>query len=247
MIHKFLKYLLNKITPIKLKKFYYNLFLKTELRSMEFANISYAQEGEDLLIKRFLNNKEKGFYIDIGAHHPTRFSNTFSFYEKGWSGINVDPLPGIMDKFNTQRPNDINIEAGVSLEEQELIYYMFNEPALNTFSKEEAQKKGGLSIYKIIEQRKIRTYPLSSILDKYIKSGTLIDFMTIDVEGLDLDVLKSNDWEKYRPGLLLVEDLKKQSIENFINSSEMYKFLKNQDYSFAAKTFNTLFFKDNRP
>lgn len=242
LIRKFVLFLI----PEKLKRFLSHEYVKKTESKKKFTNLSYSQEGEDLLIKRFLNNKEKGFYIDIGAHHPTRFSNTFSFYEKGWSGINVDPLPGIMDKFNTQRPNDINIEAGVSIEEQELIYYMFNEPALNTFSKEEAQKKDGLSIYKIIEQRKIRTYPLSSILDKYIKSGTLIDFMTIDVEGLDLDVLKSNDWEKYRPGLLLVEDLKKQSIENFINSSEMYKFLKNQDYTFAAKTFNTLFFKDNR-
>jgi FkbM family methyltransferase len=245
MAYKLTKKLILILVPEKLRLFLAQDNINDFQRKYEMTSLSYSQEGEDLILHRFLKNKEKGFYVDIGAHDPKRFSNTARFYAKGWSGLNVDPLPGVMDKFKVQRPNDVNLEIGISLVEQELNYYMFNESALNTFSKEEAQKKDGLGIYKIIEERKIKTYPLSFILDKHIKSGTQIDFMTIDVEGLDLDVLKSSNWEQYRPVLLLVEDLKKQSLEDFINNSEMYKFLKGQDYSFIAKTFNTLFFKDN--
>ncbi|GAK99343.1 hypothetical protein JCM19314_3388 [Nonlabens ulvanivorans] len=243
---RILKFLINRIIPKKIKNYIGREQISLFRKKFEFVNFCFSQEGEDLILHRFLEKKENGFYVDIGAHNPKRFSNTALFYEKGWNGINVDPLPGVMKKFNEQRPNDINLEVGVSLEAQELNYFMFNEPALNTFSKEEAQKKDGLSIYKIIEERVIKTYPLRYILDKHVEFGTQIDFMTIDVEGLDLDVLKSNNWELYRPSLLLVEDLKKQSIEELINDSDMYKFLKEQDYSFVAKTFNTLFFKDNR-
>lgn len=246
MAYRIVKKLIKILTPKKVKSFLNQEIINDFSQKGRNVSFSYSQEGEDLILHRFLEKKEKGFYVDIGAHDPKRFSNTAHFHEKGWSGINVDPLPGVMDKFNEQRPNDINLEVGVSLEAQELNYFMFNEPALNTFSKEEAQKKDGLSIYKIIEERVIKTYPLRYILDKHVEFGTQIDFMTIDVEGLDLDVLKSNNWELYRPSLLLVEDLKKQSIEELINDSDMYKFLKEQDYSFVAKTFNTLFFKDNR-
>ena len=73
------------------------------------ANLCYSQNGEDLILNRFLENKEKGFFIDVGAHHPIRFSNTYLFYKKGWSGINIDAMPGSMTKFNKIRPKDINI------------------------------------------------------------------------------------------------------------------------------------------
>ena len=73
-------------------------------------NICYSQNGEDLILNRFLENKKNGFYIDIGAHHPIRFSNTYLFYKKGWRGINIDAMPGSMDLFNKIRSRDINIE-----------------------------------------------------------------------------------------------------------------------------------------
>ncbi|WP_213520205.1 FkbM family methyltransferase [Nonlabens sp.] len=245
MAYKIIKKLIQFLVPGKVKLFIAQEKINDFQRKYEMTSLSFSQEGEDLILERFLEKKEKGFYVDIGAHDPKRFSNTALFYAKGWNGLNVDPLPGVMDKFKILRPNDINLEIGVSLVEQELDYFMFNEPALNTFSKEEAQIKEGQGVYKIIQERKIKTYPLNAILDTCIKPGTQIDFMTIDVEGLDLDVLKSNDWERFRPRLLLVENLKKQSIERFIDDSEMFKFLKGQDYSFIAKTLNTLFFKDN--
>lgn len=241
-----IKYLLNILIPKKIKYFFCNSIREVELKSTEFINKSYSQEGEDLILKRLLNNKRTGFFVDIGAHHPKRFSNTYLFYLKGWTGINVDPLPGIMEKFKVERPKDINLEIGVSLSDQELDYYMFNEPALNTFSKVEATKKDNIEGYQIVNTVKIKTTPLVEILERHLSRNQKIDFLTIDVEGLDLEVINSNDWEKYRPTYLLVEDLRRQDISIFISESPLYKRLSVLGYIFIAKTFNTLFFKDNR-
>jgi hypothetical protein len=71
---------------------------------------SWSQEGEDLILARIFGDKPDGFYVDVGAHHPKRFSNTYYFYRRGWRGINIDAMPGSMLAFNRLRPSDINIE-----------------------------------------------------------------------------------------------------------------------------------------
>jgi len=96
---------------------------------------SWSQEGEDLILSRYFENlKANGFYVDVGAHHHLRFSNTYKFYKQGWYGINIDAMPGSMDLFNRLRPRDINLEKSVSDSKQIMTYYAFNEPALNGFS-----------------------------------------------------------------------------------------------------------------
>lgn len=206
--------------------------------------LSYSQEGEDLVLMRFMEGKKNGFYVDIGAHHPFRFSNTYLFYKQGWRGINIDAMPGSMDSFKTHRPNDINLEIPVSDKRQFLTYYSFNEPALNTFSKEEAKKKDGLRNYKIIKTIDLETLPLSHILDEHLPKEIEIDFLTIDVEGLDFAVLKSNNWEKYKPKYILIESLR-NSMDD-LGENEIYNFLKINEYTLFAKTFNTMFFKLNK-
>lgn len=206
-----------------------------------FQSLSYSQEGEDRVLSRFLENKTNGFYIDIGAHHSFRFSNTYLFYRQGWTGINIDAMPGSMEPFKSLRPNDINLEIPISNQKQVLTYHIFNEPALNTFSKDEAKKKDGLRNYKIIDRVELNTFPLSEVLDKYLPENQDIDFMSIDVEGLDFEVLQSNNWNKYRPEMVLIESLR-SSLDN-IKDNEVYTFLMEKEYSLVAKTFNTLFFK----
>ena len=201
----------------------------------------YSQEGEDIILKRVFENKNKGFFVDIGAHHPIRFSNTYLFYKEGWTGINIDAMPGSMEEFNSVRPKDINLELAVSDNKQLLTYHVFNETALNTFSPEEAKKKDGLRDYKIIQRIEMETLPLSEILDKYLPIDTEIDFLTIDVEGLDFAVLRSSNWEKYRPNMILIESLR-NSLEN-INENEIYQYLKAEGYEIFAKTYNTIFFQ----
>lgn len=234
----------------QIKRFIYNklpYYIAEEFysqKSQYFNNISFAQEGEDLVLNRFFERQQGGFYVDIGAHHPVRFSNTYKFYLKGWRGINVDAMPGSMDSFKKLRPRDINLEHAVSDKSETLIYNIFNEPALNTFSEEVAKEHCKVEIYEIIEKREIKTVTLANILDIHLPHGIPIDFLSIDVEGLDLAVLQSNNWDKYRPRMVLAETLF-NDLEAF-DTNEVYNYLKEQGYKIVAKTYNTMFFKDER-
>lgn len=209
-----------------------------------WQQISWSQEGEDRILQRIFERQSCGFYVDIGAHHPKRFSNTYLFYRKGWVGINVDAMPGSMQAFKKVRPCDINLELGVGTKEGELDYYVFNELALNGFSKELSEKRhASESDCKVVEVLKVKIQPLSKILGEYLPSRQVVDFMSIDAEGLDLDVLQSNDWQRYRPKLVLVEVLGSSLCE--LTSSEIGTFMKGVNYSIYAKCMNTVFFKDN--
>ena len=204
------------------------------------ANLCYSQNGEDLILNRFLENKEKGFFIDEGAHHPIRFSNTYFFYKKGWSGINIDAIPASMNNFNKIRPKDINIGKGVGIKNNQLTFYQFNESALKTFCKEEAFSKNKHG-YKIIKSNLIKVDTLENILDKYMPENTQIDFLNIDAEGKDEEVLISNNWEKYKPNFILIEILREEDIDD--TSSSIKTFLKSKDYILINKIFDTYIFK----
>lgn len=207
----------------------------------DYATRSYSQEGEDMILKRIFGDERKGFYVDIGAHHPKRFSNTYYFYRRGWRGINIDATPGSMKAFNKSRPADINIEAPVSSKKQTLTFYMFNEPALNGFSKQlSEQRSTNGQACKIIRTIALETVTISDILTKYLPKGQQIDFLSIDVEGLDYDVLLSNDWNQFRPKIILVEILDR-SLKDLFNH-EITKLLNSEGYLITAKTMNTVFF-----
>ena len=208
----------------------------------KFINIYYSQEGEDLILKRFYEDQRSGFYVDIGAHHPTRFSNTKLLYQKGWNGINVDAMPGSMKLFNRSRKRDINIELGISEKPGFLNYYIFNESALNGFSEELSNYRDNENdIYKIKEIIKINIITLEMLFDKYLPPNQIIDLLSIDVEGLDLEVLKSNNWIKYKPNLILVEILSSDLIHSL--KSPISSYLMELGYMIYFKTVNTVFFK----
>ena len=206
----------------------------------EYAVKSYSQEGEDLILHRIFKSKPVGFYVDVGAHHPKRFSNTYIFYSRGWRGINIDALPGSMKVFNKYRPHDINLEIPVSERVEELTYYEFNDPALNGFSEELSNTRNDFAQYQIISTRKMTAFPLADILDEYLPYGQEIDFMTIDVEGWDLKVLKSNNWSKYQPKIVLVEI--KNTDLNGMENNPIVRFLKKKGYLAYAKCVNTWIF-----
>jgi len=181
--------------------------------------------------------------VDIGAHHPYRLSNTAIFYKKGWHGVNIDAMPGSMIRFSKKRKRDINLEIGISKTEGALNYYVFNEPALNTFSRQEAEKKEQEVGVNIERTEKIFTMPLSKVFSKYLSIDQKIDFLSIDVEGLDLEVIQSNNWKIYRPTLVLVEDLKRPNLLELLEVSEIVKFMYQLNYVPIARTWNTLIFE----
>ncbi len=220
------------------------IFYVTDDCMMNYGYTSYSQEGEDMILRRIFERKRRGFYVDIGAHHPKRFSNTYYFYRKGWRGINIDATPGSMSKFRKMRSRDINLEVAISDKKQQLLFYIFNDPALNTFDEKLAKLRDGKNGYKIINKIYLQTYTLEEVLDKYLPPGTEIDFLSIDVEGLDFQVLKSNNWSKYRPRVVLVEILK-SSLSDLLNS-DVVNYMKKIEYEIFAKTFNTVFFIEKK-
>ena len=153
-------------------------------------------------------------------------------------------MPGSMRLFNKFRSRDINIEKPVSDKKQILTYYAFNEPALNGFSqslsKERANKE---SAYNILFQKDIETSTLTEILDDNLPLNQEIDFLSIDVEGLDFLVLQSTDFKKYRPKVIVIEALR-VSLDD-IDNNEITKYLKKFNYSIHSKAVNSLIFVSN--
>jgi FkbM family methyltransferase len=206
----------------------------------EDGRLSFAQEGEDLLLARFLEPRSQGFYVDVGAYHQRRFSNTHYFYLQGWRGINVEPRPGSGKLFNKLRPGDTNLELAVDAKPGTLTYYSFAEEALNTFDARLAsryQEKG----FPLLREIQMQTTTLAELLEKYLPEGQTIDFLNVDVEGLDLEVLQSNNWGRYRPQFILTEELTARTLRQ-AERAPAARFLRRRGYELIAKTMNTLLF-----
>lgn len=189
-----------------------------------------------MLLNRIFENQNNGYYVDIGAHHPSRFSNTCFFYKKGWKGINVDCNPGSMKAFRNSRKRDLNFEYAISDTLEEVKYFRFAEPALNSCV------EGNTKETVPIKTMKINTVTLEHILDKNLAPGLAIDFLTVDVEGMDLRVLNSNNWRKYRPKIVLVEDIL-YNLE-YTADSKIIRYMNSVDYVLFAKTVNTFIFRE---
>jgi FkbM family methyltransferase len=212
------------------------------------GNLSYSQEGEDRVLSSLLfklngaKHINNGFYIDVGAHHPYRYSNTYLFYRQGWHGINIDAMPGSMAAFKNKRSRDINLECGIGLNKQTLKFFVFNEPAVNTFDEKLARDRCN-NVWYIKDVVNVPVVTLSEVLNEHLLIGQKIDFLTVDVEGLDLDVLMSNDWEKYRPSVVLAETYG-LSYED-LALDRVIKYMHSVGYVVYSKTVNTTFFVEN--
>lgn len=205
-------------------------------------NISYSQEGEDMVLKRIFEGQDRGYYVDVGAHHPYRFSNTALFSKNGWRGINIDPNPGTAALFDRYRPHDVNLEMGISNSSEPLDFYIFKEPALNTFDPKTAAEHISSGKWELLEKKSIQQKTLSEVLDLYLPEGMKIDFLTIDVEGIGYEVLISNNWKKYLPNFVLIEVWGDTTLKSLFSMPET-ELLSSYGYHLIAKTLNTAFFK----
>lgn len=166
---------------------------------------TYSQCGEDMTLLEIFGDKLDGFYVDVGAHHPERYSNTYLLHKKGWQGINIDPDPNAIVLFNKARPNDQNVEIGVAPVKGTLSYFQFSDPAINSFVEKEAGRWMNKDWVTFLGTREIAVRPLADILHMHA-SGKQIDVLTVDAEGMGLDVLESNDWSQWVPSVIVVED-----------------------------------------
>lgn len=189
---------------------------------------TYSQMGEDLEIDKLVNYKGKGFYIDVGANDSKRFSNTMRFYKRGWYGINIEPDTNKYKQLRKKRPRDINLNIGVSTKPGKLKFFVFSPDTLSTFSPLEARKKLSEG-YKVVKELFIDTQQLTQVIQKYCKNID-IDFITVDTEGYDMEVLKSLSWERFRPKLVCVETVNQEKHGNNDNLESIDTYLIKQGY-----------------
>jgi FkbM family methyltransferase len=183
------------------------LFLLVHLKGLVthgFRRTTYGQWAEDLLIQGYATEKS-GMYVDVGAFHPMHYSNTYLLYKRGWSGVAIDPNSSTKALFRLHRPRDTCVVSGVGSERATLPYYVFNHQSCNTFSNAHKERMLARPFMRLVRTEQVPIAPLSDILNEHAK-GTRIDVMNIDVEGMNLAVLESNDWTVYAPRVLCVED-----------------------------------------
>jgi len=197
---------------------------------------SYAQYHEDLILQSIFPCLKDGFYVDVGANHPMILSNTKKFYDQGWCGINIEPNPVLIVEFEKERPRDINLNLGISMEASEMDFYRMSADTLSTFSKQSAIESEKLYKEKIVDVICVEVEPLVDVFKKHCPTQA-IDFMSVDVEGYDLTVLKSNDWDLYRPKVLVIE----------INQDEsnILSFVQSVGYEIAYRNHTNALFLDS--
>jgi FkbM family methyltransferase len=162
------------------------------------ARPSYAQFGEDTRLWEFFPNKTDGHYIDIGANDPIVDSVSKSFYDAGWRGINVEPLPHLARLLRAEQPESITYQAALGeVEGTAPLYFDMNRHGLSTLEQHNASR-GGLQ-----SQQNVTVLTLEGICDSSVQWP--IDWMKIDVEGWEKQVIVGGDWKKYRPTVLVIE------------------------------------------
>lgn len=206
------------------------------------GQMSYAQSGEDLIasfIVRYLK-LEKVTYLDVGAHDPVVINNTYFFYTHGSRGVLVEPNVEMCKKLRAVRPGDTTLEAGIGVTAmREADYYLMTESAWNTFSKEEAEHMtratgGAIKIERVI---KMPLLDINDVMSQHF--GKAPTFLSIDAEGLHLAILKTIDYQRFRPAIICVETLVSGSNQAI---PEIPAFMTSQGYVERGGTFvNTIF------
>lgn len=231
-IKNFLKARLSPVQLTKVKRFLG--------RFLSYGKVSYSQYGEDIFLLEFFKDRTPGFYVDVGAFHPRQFSNTYALYARGWRGINIDGNPGSMDLFRVLRARDLNVETLVSDEAGVIDFASWGMSSENSADPGQmagvAKQEGREPVY-----YKLNAVRLDEILDRFAPKNTEIDLLSVDVEGMDLKVLKSLSWEKYRPTIVLVESYGGNILE--VIQSDIYGFMIAKGYELVSWYHRSLIFK----
>ncbi len=216
------------------------------------GHTSYAQQGEDLILWNMCEflHLDKPTYLDIGAYDPIEINNTYLFYLNGCRGVLVEPNPARWARLESVRPRDTLLKAGIGFtgEETEVDFYVIGSKCgsgdvLSTFSKEEAESisaKTGGERY-IQEVIKMKLLNVNKVMQDCFQGPPNV--VSIDTEGLDLDILKSFDFARFRPDIICVETLE---FATFKFRPAIVEFLASKDYVFRAGTFVNSIFIDKR-
>ena len=217
--------------------FFYNIYI----RNKKFLKNS-SQFGEDKFILDLFNKDYRGKYLDLGCYHPTRHSNTHILYQSGWTGINIDLNPLTIELFNFMRPKDFNYNIGISNSEEEKELYFINE--FNTQNTLDKNQLNFLKNHHNVKDReilktKLKTKKLETILlDNNFYN---IDFFNIDIEGHELEVIESIDFDKFKFKYICIEMIQHNEI-SVNRSKKINDILNNNDFIIVKKfEFNYIY------
>ena len=203
-----------------------NIYLKNKYF---FKKKSYSMDGADLVVEKYFKETVNGFYVDLGCYHPIKHNNTMLLYQKGWRGINIDINEFSIKLFNFCRPDDLNLNLAISDKNSEIdFYYQKKLSVLSTIKKSQSD----LVFQGKINKKKISSQTLTKVLDNSKYKDKQIDFLDSDIEGADLEALKSLDFSRYSPKLISVEILPENIDVNKTNiqKSDIYNFLIRKNY-----------------
>lgn len=209
------------------------------------GNTSYSQCAEDILIHYIfsLRNVNYPSYLDIGANDPFYLNNTALFYKKGCTGVNIEANPELVPKFNKYRSNDINLNVGVGNREMDLNFFVLQDNTLSTFSEMEALElqKFGHKLEKVL---KVKVITINKIIEQYC-AGKFPDFLTLDVEGLDFDIIKTITFEKSFPKVICVEASEYSPIGAGKRRTDLIDYLISKGYyEYANTNLNAIMVKN---
>jgi len=206
-----------------------------------WKGFTFSQYAEDVVLNCSLLPKRQGFYIDVGAYHPWKQSNTYRFYLTGWAGITIEPNPDIAGEFKRLRPRDTHLVMGVSAKPGVFTYYKFNDPKINSFAEEQSRRMAS----PIVGQQDVECLPLRQIIERQAKDRH-VDLLSIDCEGLDLEVLESLDWTATRPSVIVVEDFEQFAKTHQGGTSRIRALLHDHDYATFAQSVFSFHYIDTR-
>jgi len=208
---------------------YYNVFVRYKV--FQRSRKSFSQFGEDIFINEFFKNQNNGKYVDLGAFHPMRLNNTYLLHKKGWSGTNVDLNQISIDMFNLARKEDNNICCLISdvNNVEKKAYFHSDWGAGNTIILDNKFK----NILK--EEKKM----ISKTFEKIINHD--FDFINIDLEGHDYEVLKTIDLKKYNPKLICIEILEKST-----TGDKIFEHMKKNNFKYIKRCGVSYFFERKR-
>jgi FkbM family methyltransferase len=199
---------------------------------------SWSQCGEDLIL-RFLFDLlhiARPSYIDIGAHHPWYYNNTYLFYRQGAHGVNIEPDPSLHASLCRGRPRDVNLNIGIGPHAAELDFYVMSSRTLNTFSVSEARKYVEEHGLNIVETKQIKVQTFAQTVDTHL--GHTPDLVSLDVEGLELDILRSIDFAQYRPHVFCIETLSYEGGKGSgVKNAEIHALMLQNEYKMYADTY----------
>ena len=227
-------YILKKIWRFSLKRYKnskLHLLVSKILEILQFEGfyISYSQFGEDMVLSQIFINKKKGCYVDVGCNRPIEGNNTFKLYLRGWNGINIDGNEKLISQYKKIRKRDINIHSLVSNSKEPKTFYISDDDRVSTVSNQ--FKEWIKTDRKYDSEIHVVPRTLTEILESNLGDNQ-IDFLNIDVEGHDLEVLKSLDINKYKPKIICIEDHLFNINEK--HKSDIYLYLENHNYKLVA-------------